>query len=53
MAVSGQASVFIVVGMNCEAEIAVLVALVDKSFVEEAVPFSAIQPYPNAYAAWS
>ena len=53
VAVSGQASLFIVVGMNREAEIADLVALVDKSFVEEDVPFSAIQPYPEAFADWS
>ena len=53
VAVSGQVSVFIVLGMNRKAEIADLVALVDNSFIEEDVPFSAIQPYPEAYADWS
>jgi hypothetical protein len=53
VAISGQAGVFFVVGVNREAEIADLVALVSHSFVEENVPFSTIQPYPDAYADWS
>ena len=53
VAVSGQASVFIVVGVNRASGMADLVALVGNSFVEEDVPFSAIRPYPDAYADWS
>ena len=53
VAVSGQASVFFVVSVNREAEIADLVALVGHSFLKEDVPFSTIKPYPEAYADWS